>query len=90
MSASGAIVSGLHATIHGHETKATAVQMDFDANGNVIFYGISEPGADINSTIWQIKKLVYSGTGNLLSVLWANGKSDFSNAWSARAGLAYS
>lgn len=90
MSGSGAITSGLHSTVAGFETRATAIEMDFDSNGNVIFYGIADPGTDINASVWQIKKLVYSVTGNLLSVFWANGQPTFINTWSARAGLIYS
>jgi hypothetical protein len=90
MSASGAIVAGLHPTLASHETIAPAVQLDFDVNGNVIYFAFAAPGSNTTDSVWQIKKLVYSGTGNLLQVLWANGASSFKNAWSGRLGLAYS
>jgi hypothetical protein len=90
VSASGAIVAGLHPTFASHETIAAAVELDFDVNGNVIYFGFATPGSSVTDAVWQIKKLVYSGTGNLLSVFWANGASNFINAWSGRAGLAYS
>ena len=90
MTGSGAIVSGLHATVAGYETKATAVELDFDSNGNVIYFGIADPGSNVNNPIWQIKQLNYSGTGNLLSILWANGKPTFENIWTNRAALSYS
>lgn len=90
MTGSGAIISGLHSTVPHFETVATGIQMDFDLNGNVIYYGIANPGSNITDTVWQIKKLVYSGTGNLLQVLWPNGQPTFVNAWSGRTGLTYS
>jgi len=90
VSASGAIVAGLQPTLASHETIAPAVELDFDANGNVIYFGFAAPGSSVTDSVWQIKKLVYSGTGNLLSIFWANGASNFINDWTARAGLAYS
>jgi hypothetical protein len=90
VSASGAIVAGLHPTLASHETIAPAVELDFDASGNVIYFGFAAPGSSVTSAVWQIKKLVYSGTGNLLSIFWANGASNFINAWSGRTGLPYS
>jgi len=90
VSASGAIVAGLHPTLASHETIAPAVELDFDGNGNVIYFGFAAPGSSVDDSVWQIKKLIYSGTGNLLSIFWANGASSFINAWSGRAGLSYS
>ena len=87
---SGAIISGLHATVAGRETSATGVQMDFDANGNMTYFGVASPGTQTTDSNWQISKYSYDANGNLLNVLWANGKSTFENIWTAHAGLTYS
>lgn len=66
------------------------VQMDYDGSGNVIYYGLAAPGSATAQAVWQIKKLAYSGGGNLTSILWANGAKTFASVWDNRAALSYS
>ena len=64
-------------------------ELDYDASGNVIYFGQAEPGTPTTDAKWQIRKLDYDGSGNLLSMLWAEGVRGFVNAWTGRASLSY-
>lgn len=65
-------------------------EYDYDVNNNAIYYGIAATGSAVSAGAWQIRQLTYSVTGNLLSMLYANGSRAFNNAWTARGGLSYS
>jgi hypothetical protein len=65
-------------------------ELDYDANGNVIYFGEALGGTPTAGLAWRIRKMTYSVTGNLLSSLWAGGSNTFVNAWDDRAGLSYS
>jgi YD repeat-containing protein len=65
-------------------------QLDYDVSGNVIYVGRAAPGSAVGNAVWQIRKLTYDATGNLLSVLWAGGSRAFVNTWTNRASLGYS
>lgn len=67
-----------------------AAEMEYDSNGNLIYYGLAVPGTAVGTSAWQIRKLTYDSNGNLLSILWANGSRSFSNIWSNRATYTYS
>lgn len=82
---SGSVISLLKALVPQYAT-----EFDYDANGNVIYYGIAQPGSAVSSGSWQIRKLDYDGAGNLLDMLYANGARAFNQAWTSRAGLSYS
>ena len=62
---------------------------------NLIYKGFARPGAAEDAPVWQLAKLAYDGSDNLLSIKWpqdANGKAcnDYQFQWSARAGYTYS
>lgn len=65
-------------------------EFDYDGSGNVIYAGIAQPGTAIATAAWQIRKFTYDGAGNLLAGGYANGSRAFNQAWTGRAGLAYS
>lgn len=65
-------------------------EMDYDANGNLIYYGLAAPNTAVASADWFIRKLSYDASGNLLSVLDANGTVAFNSAWTNRVALPYS
>ncbi len=67
-----------------------AKELDYDGSGNVIYFGEALAGTATSAAGWRIKKLTYSGTGNLLTALWAGGSNTFVNIWDNRAGLTYS
>lgn len=82
---SGSEVSLLKALVPQYTT-----EFDYDGSGNVIYYGIAGTGTPQATASWQIRKLAYSGTNNLLSMLYANGSRSFANAWTNRVALSYS
>lgn len=62
---------------------------------NLIYKAYARPGADEGANVWQVAKLAYDGSNNLLSVKWpqdANGhaSSEFVFNWTGRAGYTYS
>lgn len=69
---------------------AYGVELDYDGSGNVIYFGLAVPGSLTSAAVWQIRKFNYSGGGNLLAVLWANGVKTFNSVWDNRTGLSYS
>ena len=82
---SGTVISLLKGIFNQYTT-----EMDYDVNGNVIYYGIAQPGTGVGSALWQIRKLDYDGSGNLLDVLYAGGSRSFTNVWTNRLALSYS
>lgn len=69
---------------------------EYDANQNPIYVGYPEPTlgsiADVNRTIWAIKKITYDGNGNPVTVAWTRteqGAVKFNSAWSQRAAETY-
>lgn len=65
-------------------------ELDYDANGNVIYFGEAIGGTPTSASFWRIKRLSYDASGNLLSALWAEGSNTFVNVWDNRVGLSYS
>jgi hypothetical protein len=62
----------------------------FDVSGNLIYFGLAVPGSSPASAVWQIRKLDYSGAGNVIDVLFANGSLLFNSVWNDRATYPYS
>lgn len=61
---------------------------------NLIYKAFARPGASTGSAVWQISKLTYDGSNNLLTITWpedANGKAsnDYEFTWTARATYTY-
>ncbi len=69
--------------------KQGAVSLDFDGNGNLIYIGLAIPGTPQYIPAWQIRKLTYDGSGNLLTITWADGSRSFNYVWDNRASLTY-
>lgn len=65
-------------------------EYDYDVSNNATYYGIAPTGSSTSANVWQIRQLTYSVTGNLLSMLYANGSRAFNSAWTSRGGLSYS
>lgn len=62
---------------------------------NIIYKGFAHPGADEAASVWQIAKMTYDGSGNVLTVKWPQNtlgvaSNDYIFAWSGRAGYTYS
>ena len=67
-----------------------ASMFDNSGGSNPIYYGIAPPGASTGSAVWQIRKFAYDGSGNLTSMLYADGTNAFTKTWTSRAGYTYS
>ena len=81
----GSVISVLKALVPQYST-----EMEYDVNGNAIYYGIAEPGSSTSVSVWQIRRLDYDVIGNLKDMLFANGLRTFNQAWLNRASLPYS
>lgn len=61
---------------------------------NMIYKGFSRVGASEGSLAWQIAKLTYDGSNNLVSVIWpedsnGNASTEYEFSWTARAGYTF-
>ena len=61
---------------------------------NLIYKGYARPGSAEGSLVWQISKLAYDGSNNVLSIEWPQGAnsaatSEFLFSWTARASYTY-
>jgi len=66
------------------------VKMDYDANNNLIFLGDAIPGSVTSAAVWRIRKMTYDANNNITDIEWADGNSEFDNAWDDRTTLSYS
>lgn len=62
---------------------------------NLTYKGFARPGSSTDAPVWQIAKLTYDGSNNLLSILWphdTNGhaSNDYQFVWGSHAGYTYS
>ena len=62
---------------------------------NLIYLGLARPGSSTSSAVWQIRKLTYDGSNNLISITWpqdtaSHASNDFQFSWTGRAGYTYS
>ena len=60
-----------------------------DTEGDLTYVGRAEPGASEAAAVWQIQRMDSSVTDDL-TILLADGNSQFDNVWADRAGLSYS
>jgi hypothetical protein len=72
--------------------KPYTVRADDTSTPNRIYAGVAEPGALTTDPVWRIKVLDKVGGGAAIgdTVLWAEGKTSFEFAWSARTLYNYS
>lgn len=64
------------------------MRLDYDSSSNLIFLGKGKQGAVNGDASWRIQQFTWSG-GNLVSITWADGDSEFDNVWNNRASLSY-
>lgn len=60
-----------------------------DEDGVLTYVGDADPGASEAGAVWRIQRLD-STVADDLTILWADGNSQFDNIWDNRAGLSYS
>ena len=64
--------------------------LDYDTNGNLIYFGKAGRGASKAAAVWNIVRLTYDANSQLTDMQWADGNALFDNVWDDRAGLSYS
>lgn len=62
---------------------------------DLIYKGFARTGAATSAAVWQIAKLTYDVSHNILSITWpendqGNASNDYEFAWDSRAGYTYS
>lgn len=62
---------------------------------NMIYKGFARVGSASSAAVWQIAKMAYDGSDNLLSIKWpqdsnAKANSDYQFIWDNRASYTYS
>lgn len=62
---------------------------------NLIYKGFARNGKATSAAVWQIAKMSYDGSNNLLTILWpqdanGNANSDYQFVWDNRATYTYS
>jgi YD repeat-containing protein len=62
---------------------------------DLIYKGFARPGSATSDDVWQIAKMSYDGSHNLLTITWpqnalAKASSDFQFEWDDRATYTYS
>lgn len=62
-------------------------QIDSTTTPGVVYVGAATPGSSTSSSVWQIQSI---NTSSGVSVTWANGNGNYTNAWTNRASLSYS
>lgn len=77
----------LRATAVDTQSKPYAQRID-EASATVTYVAVAAIGTVDAGATWQIKRLTTSG--NVVTIEWADGNSNFDNVWNDRASLAYS
>ena len=61
-----------------------------NAQGQVVYEGVAEPGTAVGTAGYRLIKYVYDSNGAVLTILFADGDKNFDNTWSGRASKTYS
>lgn len=59
-------------------------------SSTITYVGRANAGSATSAAVWQISKLMFDGSGNLLSQTWANASGNYDQVWNNRASLVYS
>lgn len=63
---------------------------DYTSTASTVYHGWAEPGTAEGAALWRIAKETVDGSSRTTALDWADGNTNFDNAWSARTGLSYS
>ena len=61
----------------------------YDANGNVEYLGLAEPGTADDTPGWMIRKIVYDAQQRPVAIKFADGSAEFGRVWSACTSYTY-
>ena len=64
--------------------------MDYDGNGNILYYGIAVPGSLDSEAKWKIYKYTYNASGKMSKTRLAQGETAFNKVWDLRTTYTYS
>ena len=59
-----------------------------EADSSTVYVGEAITGSATSGAVWRIKRILTSGT--VLSILFADGNTNFDNVWDNRGSLSYS
>lgn len=59
-----------------------------DTDGTYMYVGEADPGTDVASALWRIKRVEFIGDD--IEIKWAGGNANFDNIWNDRAAESYS
>jgi hypothetical protein len=62
---------------------------EFDASGNILYFGEAYPGALTTEAKWRIWKGTYDSDNRQTELRWANGSDNYIHKWTERASLNY-
>lgn len=73
---------------HRHLT----VEVDYAGrtDGQPVYVGYADPLSVTSQPVWQIMRIDYDGSNNLIQRVWAGGDVYFDKVWDDRAVLVYS
>lgn len=71
------------------ESLVNKIEVDYDANGNPIYYGVAIAGALTSDPKWRIAKIAYIGN-NPVEVTYADGTVEYNHIWDNRLAYTYS
>ncbi len=69
--------------------RAAPKQVRIDKEGDLTYIGKAEPGTLTSDPLWQISRIDESALPDV-TILWADGNSNYDNVWTGRLGLSYS
>jgi len=72
--------------IKGDQEASLSVVVDAP-DANTTYVGEAYPGADTTAALWRVKRI--SVSGNVTSIEFADGNTQFDNVWDDRAILTY-
>ena len=61
------------------------IRTEYDGSDNPVYIGRADAGTADTDAKWQIRKLIYDGSGNCIKILFAEGSWRFKYRWSSRA-----
>jgi hypothetical protein len=71
-----------------------AFRGDYDVNNNLTFKGFAKVGAQEDDNVWNLSQIVYDGSNNAISIIWAidsnnNPNNDYIFSWTNRLSYLY-
>jgi hypothetical protein len=62
---------------------------EYDSSGNLLYYGRAPSGSTASQSVWQIRKLAYDASNNLVNWKYVSGDSSYIYSWDLRTVYSY-